>query len=161
MIVATATRLGWTVGNTVIALGLVLVALAWAVTGHRPGKVAFAAPVVCGSVENIVLPLLRRGEHAVGTRVAMGVAGLVIMGIGIGVYLGAGLGRAAVESIIAKIVSRTGWSTAPVMSGWHIGCLALAFAVGGRFGPLTFAFPLVIPIVSAKVMAQSPFAPAT
>lgn len=155
VIVATASRLGWSVGSTVIAIGLALVAVAWVVTGRRPGKVAFAAPVVAGTAESIVLPLMHSGSHVV--RAFTGVSGLLIIGLGVGVYLGAGLGRAAVESIIAKVVHRTGWTTRAVMVGWHLGCLGIAFAVGGTVGPLTIAFPLVLPFVSAAVIQRSPF----
>jgi uncharacterized protein len=157
VIVSIAHRLGWTVGNAVIVIGLALVAVASVFTRRLPGKVAFIAPIVCGTVDNLVLP----HAHSTGLyRWVFGIAGIAIMGIGIGVYVGAGLGRAAVETIVDRIVHITGHPVAWVMAAWQVSCLALAFVLGGRVGPLTFTFPLVIPAIAGAVIARSPWVPA-
>ncbi len=157
-IVAIAKHLGWSVGNTVIIVGLLMVAIATAVTRSMPGKVAFIAPVICGMVDNLVIP----HAHTTGAaRWVFGLSGIVIMGIGIGVYIGAGLGRAAIESIVDRIVHVTGRPMSQVMVAWQLGCLVLAIALGGKIGPLTILFPLVIPNVAGYVIDHSPWLPDT
>ena len=158
VIINLSQRLGISIGSTVIGIGLVLVAIASVVSGRRPGKVAIAAPFVCGTIENLVIPFARssRLNHWV-----LGGAGVTVMAIGIGVYLGAGLGRAAVETILTTISDRTDLSVRTTMIMWNVGCLALALAIGGPLGPVTFCFPLVVPVIASQVMQRSPFLPAT
>jgi uncharacterized protein len=156
VIVSLAHRLGWSVGNAVIIIGLCLVAIASLFTRRAPGKVAFIAPVICGMVDNIVLP----HAHSTGTsRWFFGIAGMVVMSIGIGVYVGAGLGRAAVESIVDRIVAITGHPVSWIMTAWQVTCLVLALALRGHVGVLTFAFPLIVPSIAGAVIARSPWLP--
>lgn len=157
VIVAISNRVGWTVGDTVILVGLLMVAIATAVTRRLPGKVALLAPIICGTVDNLVLP------HAQSTGIArwfFGLAGMLIMGVGVGVYVGAGLGRAAIESIVDRIGEVTGRPMSQIMVGWQLVSLLLAVALGGKVGPLTVLFPLVIPAVAGYVLDHSPWLPA-
>jgi uncharacterized protein len=156
VIVTLASKLGWSVGNAVIIIGLLLVGVATVVTRRLPGKVAFIAPIVCGTVDNLVLP------HAQSTgiyRWIFGLSGMIIMAIGIGVYVGAGLGRAAIESIVDRVVHITGHPVSWIMSAWQVMCLGIAFGLGGRIGVLTMGFPIVIPAIAGAVIKRSPWMP--
>jgi uncharacterized membrane protein YczE len=158
--VHTGLKLGW-----VIEITSVLVLLLWIPLRQRPGVATILNAVEVGLVVNLI------GNHLPSTdrlvpRLAYVVGAVVVIAIGSGFYIGAGLGSGPRDGIMVAIAAR-GYSVRVVRTVQEAAVLAIGIVLGGHVGIGTVAFmlgigPLVhVLITRLSVKPQRTLAPAT
>jgi uncharacterized membrane protein YczE len=133
-------------GTANIAVAVVVLAIAWAL-GARVGA---------GTVANAVLiGLFVDGLVGVGAFGGLGgqplvvralalAAGILVIGLGSGFYIGAGMGAGPRDSLMLVLARRTGIRIGAVRGGLEVGVTAVGFGLGGTVGIGTLAFALGI-----------------
>ncbi len=129
-------------GTANIAIALVVLVVAWAL-GARigPGTVANAVLIglfVDGLLE--VEAVAGLSEQALGVRISLMVAGILVIGAGSGFYIGAGLGAGPRDSLMLVLTRRTGIRLGVVRAGLEVAVTVAGFALGGTVGIGTLAF---------------------
>jgi len=129
-------------GTANIAIALVVLVVAWAL-GARigPGTVSNAVLIglfVDGLLE--VEAVAGLSEQALGVRIALMVAGILVIGVGSGFYIGAGLGAGPRDSLMLVLTRRTGIRLGVVRAGLEVAVTVAGFALGGTVGVGTLAF---------------------
>ena len=151
---------GIPIGTVGIGVGF-LVLLGWIPLRQRLGVGTLCNVVWIGVVVDLVLGATHPPEAA-WLRAALVVGGVVLFGIGSGLYIGAGLGAGPRDGLMTGLAGRRGRSIRSVRTiielsalggGWllggTIGVGTLLFAVG--IGPLVQLFlgPLTMPTLTA------------
>ena len=86
-----------------------------------------------------------------GVRVALLAAGILVIGLGSGLYLGANLGAGPRDSLMVAGASRTRFRIGVVRAAIELTALAAGFVLGGKVGVGTVAFALLVgPAVEAS-----------
>jgi uncharacterized membrane protein YczE len=139
-------RTGIPIGTVSILLGVPILAL-WLPLGERLG-VGTVLNVVCiGLVTNITLPLLPKFS-TLGWQLVEMALGIVIIGIGSGLYLSSKLGAGPRDGLMMGLSRRTGRSIRLTRTIIELSVLAVAWLLGGTIGIGTVAFALGIgPVV--------------
>jgi len=138
-------RTGVPIGTVIVLFGL-LVLLLWIPLRVRPGLGTLLNAVIIGVVVDVVTPRLPELEHLAARGVLL-VAGIVLFGVGTGVYLGAGLGAGPRDGLMTGLVAR-GASVRVVRTGLELTVLLVGVALGGSIGIGTLLFTVGIgPIV--------------
>jgi uncharacterized membrane protein YczE len=150
-------------GTANIAIALVILALARRLDVRlRVGTIANA--LLVGTFVDL---LLRVGnvQHLahddLGVRIALLVAGILVIGFGTAVYIGAGLGAGPRDSLMLGLTQRLRTRVGIVRTFLEVSATALGFALGGTVGIGTLAFALGIgPALelSFAVLRRSPLA---
>ncbi len=130
-------KLGW-----VIEITGVLLLLLWIPLRQKPGVGTILNAVEIGLVVNLI------GNHLPATdrlvpRLAYVVGAVVVIAIGSGLYIGAGLGTGPRDGIMVAIAAR-GYSVRVVRTMLEALVLAVGIALGGHIGVGTVAFMLGI-----------------
>lgn len=133
---------GQELGTISIVLGLPILALWWPL-GERPGIGTLLNVVLIGTATNlgvVVVPL------AVGVpgQILMMLAGVVTIGIGSGLYLGADLGAGPRDGLMTGLHHRFGWSIRRSRTAIELSVLVAGFLLGGTIGVGTLVFALAI-----------------
>ncbi len=142
-----AERLDLTFGLVVQAVGLAVLILGMLLGGVRPGFGTIANLVLIGVVEDVVLgttwldgldgdPLL--------WRVAVLCAGVVVIGFGAALYIGAHLGAGPRDSVMVALHLRAGLSVGIARTIVEAAALIGGLALGGPFGVGTVLYTLTI-----------------
>jgi uncharacterized membrane protein YczE len=138
----TGARFGW----VVIATGAVVL-LAWIPLRQRPALGTIANVVVIGLVVdavNAVLPV----PHEIWLRWAYGIFGVILTGVGSGLYIGARLGPGPRDGLMTGIVARYAGrrfaSIRLVRTAIEVTVLAVGFLMGGKVGAVTVLFAVGI-----------------
>jgi len=145
---------GLGVGTVIILTGAALLLL-WIPLRETPGLGTVLNAVEIGLVVDLVLPLVPEPDELVA-RLAMMLAGVVIIGIGSAAYIGAGLGPGPRDGLMTGI-ARRGVSIRAARTGIELTVLLIGVALGGAIGLGTavFAFgigPLVQLFLPALTM---------
>ncbi len=154
---------GVPVGMVIIIVGVALLAL-WIPLREQPGLGTVLNAIEIGLVVDLTLPLLPETDHLV-PRTAMMLGGVVVIAIGSGLYIGAGLGPGPRDGLMTGI-ARRGWlSIRAARTGIEIIVLVVGVALGGSIGIGTavFAFgigPLVQIFLPHLTMPTRNLAPA-
>ena len=137
-------------GTTNIAVGLLLVSVAW-----WPGRVlprfgTAAQPVIVGLTLNALLPRLAPVSGGLVDRGVVAAASLLLIGVGGGLYLGADLGATSFDAVsIAVHRALPGRSFAAVYSVLLLAAVVAAWGIGGPVGFVTLAaMPALGPVTS-------------
>jgi uncharacterized membrane protein YczE len=150
----TGIELGWVIEM----VGFVLLLL-WIPLRQRPGVGTVLNAVVIGLVVNLIgdhLPstdrLVLRGAYVVGA--------VVVIAVGSGLYIGAGLGTGPRDGIMIGIAAR-GYSVRVVRTVLEAAVMAAGFGLGGDVGIGTLAFvagigPLVHIVLPPLTMPAKP-----
>ena len=136
------TQLSFGAANVVVAL--VVLVVAWAL-GARIGPGTVANAVLIGLFVELLLrlePVVGLSGQPVGLRVALLAAGILLVGLGSGLYLGAALGAGPRDSLMLVGAHRTGTRIGVVRVVLEVGVAAVGFALGGTVGIGTLAFAL-------------------
>ena len=143
-----ASRIGMELGTVSILVGIPVLALWWPI-GERPGLGTALNVAVIGPATNVALPILPRPTEAVA-QLAMSAAGVILIGIGSGLYLAADLGAGPRDGLMTGLHHRFGWSIRRTRTAIELTALAGGFLLGGTlgFGTILFAFGIG-PIVQA------------
>jgi uncharacterized membrane protein YczE len=160
---------GVPVGTVIIATGLALLFL-WIPLRETPGLGTLLNAVEIGLVVDLVLPLVPQPEPLV-IRFAMMLGGVVLVAIGSGIYIGAGLGPGPRDGIMTGL-ARRGVSIRSARTGIEVTVLVIGALLGGAVGIGTAAFafaigPLVqvflprltVPTASPSTVAAEPATP--
>ena len=131
-------------GGANIAVAVVVLALAWAL-GARIGIGTVANAVLIGTFVDLFLELEAvqdLADQALGVRIALLVAGIAIVAVGSGLYIGAAFGAGPRDSLMLVAASRTGVRIGVVRAALEVSVAALGLALGGTVGIGTVAFAL-------------------
>ena len=141
---------GWSVGLATFVVS-VLVLLAWVPLRQTPGIGTVLNIIIIAVVLDLALPWLPRFDSLM-LRVAEAVAGVIITGIGGGIYLIANLGPGPRDGLMTGLQRLTGLPIAAVRSAIEISAVLLGWSLGGvvGIGTLLFAFGIG-PCVAASM----------
>lgn len=132
---------GIPVGTVIILTGIALLAL-WIPLREPPGLGTILNAVEIGLVVDLVLPLVPDVEH-LAVRTAMMAAGIVLIAIGSGLYIGAGLGPGPRDGLMTGL-ARRGISVRTARTAIELTVLVVGVVLGGAIGIGTAAFALGI-----------------
>ena len=141
---------GWSVGLATFVIS-VLVLLAWVPLRQTPGIGTVLNIIIIAVVLDLALPWLPRFDSLV-LRVAEAAAGVIVTGIGGGIYLIANLGPGPRDGLMTGLQRLTGLPIAAVRSAIEISAVLLGWSLGGvvGIGTLLFAFGIG-PCVAASM----------
>ena len=133
------------VGTVIIIVGVFLLLL-WIPLRQRPGLGTIMNAVEIGLVVNLTKPIIGEPDHIVG-RLALMLAGLMIVGFGSAIYIGSGLGAGPRDGLMLGLSER-GISIRLARTVIELTVLVTGIVLGGPIGLGTVAFALGIgPIV--------------
>lgn len=132
---------GWSIGTVVIVLGLVIL-LAWIPIRQRPGLGTLINVATVGLIVDAALGALPE-PHDLAGRAALLAGGIVVVALGIGLYIGAGLGPGPRDGLMTGLAAR-GHPVWAVRTALEVSSLAAGWALGGDVGPGTVVFAFAI-----------------
>jgi uncharacterized membrane protein YczE len=148
-------RTGVPLGTVSILVGIPVLALWWPL-GERPGIGTILNVALIGTATNLALPLLPRPDEA-GAQLAMSVGGVLLIGLGSGLYLAADLGAGPRDGLMTGIHHRFGWSIRRARTSIEVVVLVIGFVLGGTIGLGTILFAFGIgPVVQAFLRVFDP-----
>jgi uncharacterized protein len=133
-------------GEAVIAIGVVLVVMTF-VAGVRPGPGTIANMIFVGSFEDL---LLRSGfleaviRAPIAIRVLTCLGGIVTIGLGSALYIGAQLGAGPRDSLMLATARRTRWRIGAARAAVEGSAFLAGLALGGTWGLGTVLFAVGI-----------------
>jgi uncharacterized protein len=133
-------------GEANIVVSLVVVAVAWRL-GARIGVGTVANAILVGGFVQLLSSMRSvraLADQPLDVRAALLVAGLVLMGAGSGLYLGADLGAGPRDSLMVVGARRTRFRIGAVRATLELAALAAGAVLGGTVGIGTVAFALGI-----------------
>ena len=141
---------GWSVGLATFVVS-VTVLLAWVPLRQTPGIGTILNIIIISVVLDLALPWLPQFE-SLALRIAEAAAGVIVTGIGGGIYLIANLGPGPRDGLMTGLQRLTGFPIAGVRSGIEISAVVLGWSLGGvvGIGTLLFAFGIG-PCVAASM----------
>lgn len=143
-------RTGIPIGTVSILLGIPILALWWPL-GQRPGIGTLINVAIIGTATNVGNVLIP-AQHELPAQVAMMLAGVVVIGIGSGLYLSADLGPGPRDGLMVGLHRRFGWSIRRARTLVELSALGVGWALGGTIGVGTLAFAFGIgPIVQVML----------
>jgi uncharacterized membrane protein YczE len=128
-------------GTVVVVVGLAVLLL-WIPLGQRPGLGTVLNTLTVGYVADATLTTLSRPDDA-AARWALLVAGILFIAVGIGLYIGAGLGPGPRDGLMTGITAR-GHRLWVVRTGLELAALAAGWSLGGDVGVGTLLFAFAI-----------------
>ena len=155
------TPLSFGLANTAVAL--VVLVVAWGL-GARIGPGTVANAVVIGVTVDALIRLdVLSGvpDAALALRVAVMIAGILVIGGASALYIGAHLGAGPRDSLMLVLSQRTGVRVGVVRAAIESSVTVVGFALGGKvgIGTLAFAFGIGPAIeVSFWLLGRSPLA---
>jgi uncharacterized membrane protein YczE len=147
---------GWIV---VLSSGVVL--LLWIPLRQRPGLGTIFNALLVGPSMEVGLALVDVPELLVH-KIVLFAAGLLMMGIASGFYIGAGFGPGPRDGLMVGINARFGWPLWVARTTVEIVVLAIGWSLGGSVGAGTVLFALMIgPLAqrAIKVYRVAPYPP--
>ena len=148
-------------GMANVAVGLVVLLLAWAL-GGPPGIGTVANAVLVGTFIQLLTSLDAVTDLAsdpLGVRIALLAAGIALIGPASAFYIGADMGAGPRDTLMLVGAVRTGRRVGVVRGVLELAALAVGIVLGGTFGVGTVAFALLVgPVVetSFRILARSP-----
>lgn len=139
-----AERTPFSFGTVTVIVSFVVLGIAWGL-GARIGVGTLANAVLIGSFIDALLAVQAiddLSERPLAARVALLAAGILLVGLGSGLYLGASFGAGPRDSLMLVAARRTGKRLGIVRAALELGVGALGFALGGTVGVGTLAFAL-------------------
>jgi uncharacterized membrane protein YczE len=133
-------------GEANIAVSVAVVAVAWAL-GARIGFGTLANALLVGGFVQLLTSLgtvTRLAHEPLGVRIGLLAAGVGLMGIGSGFYLGAAFGAGPRDSLMVVGAERTRFRIGAVRAALELSALGAGAALGGTVGIGTLAFALLI-----------------
>jgi uncharacterized membrane protein YczE len=124
-----------------------LVLLLWIPIRQRPGWGTVLNVLFVGYSAQLALAVVPVVD-SLWIRVPLFAAGLLLLGLATGLYLGAHFGPGPRDGLMTGIHRRTGWPLWIVRAGIELVVLAIGWVLGGDVGVGTLAFALLIgPVV--------------
>lgn len=129
-----------------IVVGVVVLTIAWLI-GAKIGIATLANAVLVGVFIELLTSIGavdRLSGQPLGVRIALLASGVLLVGLGSGLYLGADLGAGPRDSLMVIGTQRTSLRISFVRGALELGALAAGFVLGGTVGLGTVAFALLI-----------------
>ena len=152
-------------GQVIIITGIALL-LIWIPLRERPGLGTILNAVEIGLVVDFTLPLMP-GTDLLIPRLALMIGGIIVIAVGSGFYIGAGLGPGPRDGLMTGLSKRSigpySISTRTARTSVELIVLAVGIALGGSIGIGTAAFTFGIgPLVQIFLprLAMQPIAAA-
>ena len=137
---------GLQLGTVSILLGVPILALWWPL-GERPGLGTVLNVALIGTATNVGISLIPAPVE-LAPQLSMMLGGVVVIGIGSGLYLGADLGPGPRDGLMTGLHHHFGWSIRRARTAVELSVLVLGFLLGGTVGVGTVVFAFGIgPIV--------------
>jgi len=136
-----AAKTGRSVGTVVIVVGLVILVF-WIPLRQRPGLGTVLNTLTVGLVIDLALHVVPAPE-LLAARIPLLVAGIVITGLGMGLYIGAGLGPGPRDGLMTGLAAK-GFPLWAVRTVLELAALAAGWILGGNVGIGTVAFAFSI-----------------
>jgi uncharacterized membrane protein YczE len=136
-----AAKTGRSIGTVVIVVGLVILVF-WIPLRQRPGLGTVLNTLTVGLVIDLALHVVPEPE-LLAARIPLLVAGIVITGLGMGLYIGAGLGPGPRDGLMTGIAAK-GFPLWAVRTVLELAALAAGWILGGNVGIGTVAFAFSI-----------------
>ena len=133
-------HLGFGLVTTLIS-GVVL--LLWIPLRQKPGVGTVANALLVGPAADVGLWLVPAGLD-LWVRVLLFAAGLVLLAVASGIYIGADLGPGPRDGLMTGLHARTGWPIWVVRTGIEGSVLFVGWLLGGNVGLGTVAFALLV-----------------
>jgi len=128
-----------------------LVLLLWIPIRQKPGIGTVANVLLIGPFAQLGL-LLMPQQHEPILQALVFAAGLLLVGVATGLYVGARLGPRPRDGLMTGVHARTGWPIWTVRTGIEVSVLVVGVVLGGQVGVGTLAFALLIgPIVNVTL----------
>lgn len=134
-------RTGIPIGTMGILVGVVVL-LGWLPLRQRPGVGTVCNVVLIGVTIDVVLALAPV-PAGMAARWACLVTGVLLVGVGSGLYIGAGLGPGPRDGLMTGLAAR-GHSLRLVRTGIEVAALVAGWALGGTVGIGTVLFAFAI-----------------
>lgn len=139
-----ARQTGQEIGTISILLGIPILALWWPL-GERPGVGTLLNVLTIGTATNVGIALLPTPpEDATLVRLAMMVAGVLVIAVGSAIYLSTDLGPGPRDGLMTGAAHRFGWSIRRTRTAIELTVLVIGWALGGNVGLGTVVFALGI-----------------
>ena len=153
-----AVNLDWTIGKATFLVS-VLVLLFWIPLKEKPGVGTVLNAILIAATIEVLLPELHTPDDLI-MQLLQVVIGVILVGIGSGLYLTANLGPGPRDGTMTGLNKVTGISIGRVRGGVEISVLVIGWAMGGTFWIGTIIFAILIgPCVAVCLNIASRFGP--
>jgi uncharacterized membrane protein YczE len=136
-----AKRTGLSFGTVVIGVGLIIL-LVWIPLRQRPGIGTVVNTLTVGLVIDLALQVLPEPGLLAG-RIALLLGGVVVAALGMGLYIGAGLGPGPRDGLMTGIAAK-GYRLWSVRTVLEVTALVAGWGLGGNVGVGTVVFAFSI-----------------
>ncbi len=141
--------LGWQFGRALVLTSF-LVLLLWIPLRQRPGIGTFLNAVEIGVVADLAIMVLPEPD-TLWIRIPFMLVGVLLVGIGSGYYIGAGLGPGPRDGLMTGLAAR-GMRVSRARTSVELSVLLIGWILGGSVGVGTLVFALSIgPIVARTI----------
>ncbi len=137
-----AVNIGWSIGKATFLVS-VLVLLLWIPLREKPGVGTILNAILIAAAIEYCLPLLPTPD-SFALALAQVVAGVILIGIGSGLYLSANLGPGPRDGTMTGLTKVTGVPIGRVRGAIEITVLLIGWAMGGTFWVGTIVFAILI-----------------
>lgn len=141
--------LGWPFGRALVLTSF-LVLLLWIPLRQRPGIGTFLNAVEIGVVADVFISLVPE-QTSYWTRIPFMVVGVLLIGIGSGLYIGAGLGPGPRDGLMTGLAAR-GYKISRARTSVELSVLLLGWMFGGTIGLGTLFFAVAIGPIVARTL---------
>ncbi|TIC81093.1 hypothetical protein E8D37_13075 [Nocardioides sp. GY 10127] len=151
--VAVSAHLPLTLGETVVVTSFVVLLL-WVPLREVPGLGTLANALLVGTSTDAVLALLPSPEavEALGARVGLVVAGVLLNALATALYIGAQLGRGPRDGLMTGLARVTGRSLRGVRTVLEVVVVLVGLALGGPLGVGTVLYALLIGPLAQRLL---------
>ena len=136
-----AAKTGLSVGTVVILVGLVILVF-WIPLRQRPGLGTVVNTLTVGLVIDLALHVVPEPD-LLAARIPLLVVGILVTGLGMGLYIGAGLGPGPRDGLMTGVAAR-GFPLWAVRTVLELIALDAGWVLGGNVGIGTVAFAFSI-----------------
>ena len=144
-----ASVLGWQFGRALVLTSF-LVLLLWIPLRQRPGIGTFLNAVEIGIVADLAIMVLPEPD-TLWVRIPFMLVGVLLVGVGSGYYIGAGLGPGPRDGLMTGLAAR-GMKVSRARTSVELSVLLIGWILGGSVGVGTLVFALSIgPIVARTI----------
>ena len=150
-------------GTANIVVSLIVLAISW-LLGARIGVGTFANAILIGLIVDGLLAIDAvdsLSDAPLAARIVFMIGGVLVIGLGTGFYLGAGMGAGPRDSLMLVVAHRAHVRVGVSRAAIEISATVVGFALGGTVGVGTLVFAFGIgPTVEACfwLLERSPFA---
>lgn len=137
-----AEKAGIAIGTVTILTGIVVL-LAWIPLRERFGLGTILNVAIIGNMMNLSLLALPDDLGGLAVRLAAMAGGIVLIGLGSGLYIGAGMGPGPRDGLMTGL-ARRGLHIGAVRTGLEVTVLVVGWMLGGTIGLGTLAFAVTI-----------------